>query len=168
MEGIYLRALEPNDIDVLFSIENDSSLWKYSNRNEPFSRFTLNKYIESQDQDLYELKQKRFVLSNKNRTVLGLVDLFDFEPFHRRAGVGILIVSEFQNKGFGVEAIKLLENQCKLFYNMHLLYANIPSENSQSIKLFKKMNFSLIGVKKSWNYYENSFHDEYLYQKIID
>jgi len=25
-----------------------------------------------------------------------------------------------------------------------------------------------VGVKHKWNYYDNSFHDECLYQKILD
>ena len=38
MDGVKLRALEPEDIDVLYSIENNKELWKYSNRNEPYSK----------------------------------------------------------------------------------------------------------------------------------
>ena len=168
MENIKLRALEPEDIDVLFSIENDSSLWKYSNRNEPYSKYTLNKYIEIQNQDISESKQKRFVLSDKSNDVLGFVDLFDFESFHRRAGVGLVLLSKYRNKGLGSIGLQLLENHSKLYYNMHLLYANVAYENQPSNYLFKKMKFNLVGIKKKWNYYDNSFHDECLYQKILD
>ena len=168
MENIKLRALEPEDIDVLFSIENDSSLWKYSNRNEPYSKYTLNKYIKIQNQDISESRQKRFVLSNNEKNVLGFIDLFDFEPYHRRAGIGLVILSNYRNRGLGYKGLQLLENHSKLYYNLHLLYANVASENKLSNLLFKKMKYNLVGVKKKWNYYNNSFHDECLYQKILD
>ena len=76
MEGIKLRALEPEDIDVLYSIENNKELWKYSNRNEPYSKYTLKKYIEIQNQEISESKQKRFVLSNNDKIVFGFIDFF--------------------------------------------------------------------------------------------
>ena len=87
LEGIFLRALEPEDLEVLLQLENDSSLWKYSNRTEPFSRDLLQKYIDQQHQDIFEVKQKRFVVSYPDQTPIGFVDLFDFEPLHRRAGM---------------------------------------------------------------------------------
>ena len=168
MENIKLRALEPEDIDILFSVENDSSLWKYSNRNEPYSKYTLNKYIKIQNQDISESRQKRFVLSNNEKNVLGFIYLFDFEPYHRRAGIGLVILSNYRNRGLGYKGLQLLENHSKLYYNLHLLYANVASENKLSNLLFKKMKYNLVGVKKKWNYYNNSFHDECLYQKILD
>ena len=168
MEDLKLRALEPEDIDVLFSIENDSELWRYSNRNEPYSKYTLKKYIEIQSQDISESKQKRFVLSNNDKIIFGFIDLFDFESFHRRAGIGLVILSDYRNQGFGSKGLDLIENHSKSHYNLHMLYANVAYENKESIFLFKKMKYNLVGVKKKWNYYDNSFHDECLYQKILD
>ena len=46
LESIFLRALEPRDLDVLFEIENENEFWKYSNRTEPFSKNVLRNYIE--------------------------------------------------------------------------------------------------------------------------
>jgi len=88
---IFLRALEPSDIEILFELENDSDYWKYANRTEPFSKALLENYIAQQSQDIFEAKQKRFVIVESTKEVLGFVDLYDFEPLHRRAGVGILI-----------------------------------------------------------------------------
>ena len=96
------------------------------------------------------------------------IDLFDFESFHRRAGIGLVILSDYRNQGFGSKGLDLIENHSKLHYNLHMLYANVAHENKESIFLFKKMKYTLVGVKKKWNYYDNSFHDECLYQKILD
>jgi len=167
MEKLHLRALEMDDIETLFETENDSSLWKYSHRNAPFSKYVLQKYLENQHLDMYEIRQQRFVLSMINSVPVGFVDLYDFEPFHRRAGVGLIILEHYRRKGYALQALELLENYCIRFYNMHQIYANIAAENTESIQLFEKSKFECVGLKKQWNYYDGSFHDEYLYQKIV-
>lgn len=167
LEGIFLRALEPEDLDVLLQLENDSSLWKYSNRTEPFSRDLLQKYIDQQEQDIFEVKQKRFVVSYPDQTPIGFVDLFDFEPLHRRAGIGVIIHPNYQGKGYARRALELVEEYAKKQLNLHSLYANIAEENSASLKVFESCEFRRIAEKKEWNFYEGRFHDEYLYQKLL-
>ena len=44
-ENIRLRALEPEDLDWLYRIENDEHVWKWGNSNVPYSRYALKKYI---------------------------------------------------------------------------------------------------------------------------
>jgi diamine N-acetyltransferase len=167
LEGIFLRALEPEDLDVLLQLENDSSLWKYSNRTEPFSRDLLQKYIDQQEQDIFEVKQKRFVVSYPDQTPIGFVDLFDFEPLHRRAGIGVIIHPDHQGKGYAKRALELVEEFAKKQLNLHSLFANIAEENSASLKVFESCEFRRIAEKKEWNFYEGRFHDEYLYQKLL-
>ena len=167
LEGIFLRALEPEDLEVLLELENDSSLWKYSNRTEPFSRDLLQKYIDQQHQDIFEVKQKRFVVSYPDQTPIGFVDLFDFEPLHRRAGIGVIIHPNYQGKGYARRALELVEEYAKNQLNLHSLYANIAEENSASLKVFESCEFRRIAEKKEWNFYEGRFHDEYLYQKLL-
>ena len=133
----------------------------------PFSKYVLRKYLENQHLDMYEIRQQRFVLSMTNNVAVGFVDLYDFEPFHRRAGVGLIILERYRRKGYALQALELLENYCLRFYKMRQIYANIAAENTESIQLFEKNKFECVGLKKQWNYYDGSFHDEYLYQKIV-
>ena len=117
--------------------------------------------------DIFEVKQKRYVISNQKIPTLGFIDLFNFEPLHRRAGVGILIIEKFRGKGLGKKALDLLISHSKKNLNINCLFANIAFENKASISLFKSSGFIKVGLKKSWNFYHNSFHDEYLYQKLL-
>jgi diamine N-acetyltransferase len=166
-DNLTLRALEPGDIEVLLSIENDKEFWKYSNQREPFSRHFLELYIAQQQQDIFEVKQRRYILTDYSQKLLGIIDLFDFEPFHRRAGVGLIIISSERRKGMGKKALGLIELHCMNNLNIHSLYANIAIENESSIAIFEFCGFQNVGIKKEWNFYEGSFHDEFLYQKII-
>jgi len=107
-DSIRLRALEPGDVDLLFSIENDVDFWEVSNTLVPFSRDLLTRYISNAHQDIHEAKQLRLVISKKSDdSMLGMVDLFDFNPHHSRAGIGILILKKQQGKGYAADALSL-------------------------------------------------------------
>ncbi len=40
-EKVYLRALEPEDLDFLFEVENNEDFWEVSATSAPFSRYLL-------------------------------------------------------------------------------------------------------------------------------
>ena len=164
---IYLRALEPEDLEFIHETENDESLWEISNTETPYSKYLIKQYLEESHKDIYQVKQLRLVISNYENEALGLIDLFDFDFKNRRAGVGILVrdLSD-RNNGYGSEALKLLTNYSFTHLNLHQLYCNITEGNSASIKLFIGQGFKEVGLKKDWNLVSGSFKNEYLYQLI--
>lgn len=169
LEGthIKLRALEPEDLDLLSQIENNTNLWEISSTQTPYSRFVLKQYLENAHLDVYEAKQLRLVITDKkNNTSLGLIDLFDFNPQHSRAGIGILILDKHQNKGYASDALQTLINYVFKQLGLHQLYANILSDNTTSIQLFKKFNFEEVGIKKEWIKVSGNYKDEILFQLI--
>ena len=162
-----LRALEPDDLDILYDTENDKSLWKYSNTSSPFSKHSLKKFIENSHLDIIEHKQVRLVLSDKNNLPFGFIDLFKYDMINKRAGVGIIIFEKYRSRGLGSISLDLIENYVKKYIPIHQLYANISTENIESIKLFEKHGYLKVGNKKDWIFYNNKYFDELLYQKII-
>ena len=164
---ITLRALEPEDLDFLFSTENNSDFWEVSSTQTPFSKFILKKYLANAQQDIYEARQLRLVIENTDTNEnVGFIDLFDFNPQHQRAGIGILILKEYQNKGFASEALKMITQYAFSTLNLHQVYANIPTDNRNSISLFEKLKFIKVGSQKDWILSEGSFKDVHLYQLI--
>jgi diamine N-acetyltransferase len=165
---IYLRALEPEDLEFVYAIENNESIWNVSNTQTPYSRFLIRQYLENAHQDIYEAKQLRLAICmNDTFEAVGLIDLFDFDPKNNRAGVGIVISSESnRNSGIGSEALHLVINYAFNQLQLHQLYANIGSDNEISLQLFTKFGFQKIGIKKDWNKINNSYEDEILYQLI--
>ena len=164
---IYLRALEPEDLEFLHQIENDESIWEVSSTQTPYSLFILKQYLNNAQADIYEAKQLRLAISNYDNDLIGLIDLYDFDPKNSRAGVGIIVANAAdRNRGIGSEALQLLINYAFSHLNLHQLYANIAMDNGASIHLFSNHGFELVGVKKDWNYSNGSYKDELLYQKI--
>lgn len=169
---IQLRAIEPEDIDLLFNWENDRSIWNVSNTLAPFSRYILTKYIESSNFDIYQTRQVRLMIDLKTHDqiyqTIGAVDIFDFEPFHLRAGVGILIHRDYRGRGFAGEALKALLDYVFNTLQLHQLYCNIEPDNEASLKLFLKYGFKIIGTKKDWNKTKDGFKDEISLQLICE
>lgn len=167
-ENIYLRALEPKDLEFIYAIENDESVWEVSHTQTPYSRFLVKQYLENAQQDIYEAKQLRLAICTLNDdNAIGLIDLFDFDPKNNRAGIGILISNKDNRKhGYGTESLQILIRYA--FYNLNLnqLYANIDAENYNSLKLFAKFDFQKIGIKKEWNLVNGRYKDEILFQLI--
>lgn len=165
---IYLRALEPEDLEFIYAIENNESVWEVSNTQTPYSRFLIRQYLENAHQDIYEAKQLRLAICLSDTfEAIGLIDLFDFDPKNNRAGVGIVISNENnRNSGIGSEALQLVINYAFNQLQLHQLYANIGSDNEISKQLFTKFGFQKIGTKKDWIKVDNIFKDEILFQLI--
>ena len=91
-DRLYLRAVEPEDLQVLYAIENDPQSWDISNFTVPYSKYVLKQYIENSQCDMFADKQLRLMIVRKSdRQVLGTVDITDFVPLHARGEVGIVI-----------------------------------------------------------------------------
>ena len=116
---IFLRALESNDIDYLFLVENNEKYWSISDVQVPFSKYILTSYLENSDMDIYKVKQLRLVISDYEYNTIGLIDLFDIDFKNKRAGVAIIINDDKQMQGYAKEAIKLLINYSKTHLSLH-------------------------------------------------
>lgn len=169
-DNIRLRAIEPGDLDFLYTIENDPEIWRVGNTLIPYSRHQLEQYILSTQHDLFTEKQLRLMIDlllpqNKKETI-GVVDLYDFEPLNQHAGIGIFILTEEQEKGYATEALQVLIRYCFDILQIHMLYCNITAGNTSSIRLFKKAGFIQCGLKKEWRYLDNCWSDELMFQLI--
>jgi len=169
---IILRALEPGDVDILYRWENNPENWFVSNTRTPFSRDVIRQYVENSHKDIYELKQLRLMIQMKappadSSLAVGAIDLFDFDPYHLRAGVGILIAEKEQrSRGLASDALQLLNDYAFSVLGLHQLYCNIASDNESSIRLFAKSGFKQTGEKTDWLRSNSSWINELLLQKI--
>lgn len=164
---ISLRALEPEDVDRLYLWENDEEIWTISHTLAPFSKHTLSLYIQNADKDIYESRQLRMMIDNLDGATVGAIDLFDFDPYHSRVGIGILIhKKEDRSKGYAMAALNLMIRYCFEKLSLHQIYANILFDNDISISLFKKAGFVISGTKKDWILESGHWKDEHLLQLV--
>jgi len=166
-QKIYLRALEPSDLELLYQWENNVEIWPVSQTIAPFSKYTLKEFIRYLSQDIYTSKQLRLMVDEKgSHQTVGIVDLFDIDPLNLRAGIGILILPDFCRQGYASEALKLIENHAFNRLHLHQIYSNVMMNNEASLRLFTHAGFTVVGIKKEWQLTPQGFVDEVILQKI--
>jgi diamine N-acetyltransferase len=165
---IKLRALEPEDLELLYEWENNDSYWVISNTVSPFSKYTIKRYLENSHKNIYETGQLRLMIEHiTDKVAIGTIDIFDFDLFHKRAGLGILIANEaYRRKGYASMSLTCLIDYCFKTLQLHQLYCNILANNCESIELFGKQGFIRTGIKKDWIKSSEGYLDEYLFQLI--
>lgn len=167
MEGnlVALRALEPSDVERLYKWENDPDVWTVSNLVCPYSKHTLRQFVETSMQDLYAAKQLRLMIDERaTRATVGVIDIFDFDPLHRRAGIGILIEKSRRQQGFAEESLALVKAYLFDFLHLNQIYCDIITDNVASLKLFQNAGFTICGTKKSWVLTKNQYKDVHILQ----
>ncbi len=165
-EKILLRALEPGDLEFLYRWENDTEIWNISETLSPVSRFILKRYLENAHKDIFATGQLRMMIQRRDSDQpVGTIDLFDFDHFHKRAAVGILVAEKSERrKGYASEALVLLKNYCFEVLKLHQLFCSISVENTSSLDMFRKAGFQITGTRKEWNWKGNGFSDEHFLQ----
>ena len=167
-KDVKLRAFEPEDLELLYKWENNVSYWTLSNTISPFSKYTLKKYVENSHKSIYETGQLRLMIDYiPDNISVGSIDIYDFDPYHLRAGIGILIADEqYRRKGLASMALTCIINYCFKTLQLHQLYCHILSDNKESMQLFGKLGFVQVGVKKEWVKTPDGYIDQHVFQLI--
>ena len=165
MKGsIRLRAMEPEDLDVLYQIENDPGTWCVGVVNVPYSRYLLHDYIANATGDIYADKQVRLMIENVEGACVGMVDLVNFDPRHSRAEVGVVIQERYRRRGYATEALRLALDYAREVIHLHQVYVVVSVENEVSLKLFRSLGFGDGAVLKDWLHANDTYREAYLLQ----
>ena len=140
---IKLRTLKDTDLDFLFSLENDKSLWAVSGTTEPFSLLQLANYISHAKKDIAIAEQFRFVIDWQGKAI-GCIDLYEYNFKKQNAGVGIVILKEYRRKGFAKQSLTLLIKYAWEKLHLKQLHTGIFSDNKASLALFQSVGFEMV------------------------
>ena len=161
-----LRPLEPEDLELLYTIENDAAMWDVSCRTAPLSRYHLRDYIASNSSDIFHDGQVRYVIEEDGKAC-GLLDIFSFEPLHNRAELGIVLLREARGKGIAQRAIAEACALCHDRIHLHQVYAVVPDDNIASRELFLNSGFSIVATLPQWFFDGSEHHDAIIFQHIL-
>ena len=165
---IFLRAAEPEDLDLMYLIENDTTLWSVGSSNVPYSRFALRQFIEQTSNDINTDGQVRLVIAlNEGCNAIGFVDLQNFDIRHRRAEVGIVLLPEWQHQGFAKEVLGVLKRYASKHLLIHQLYALISVGNVPAQSLFSNAGYIKTATLQHWLHNGEEWQDVMMYQKIL-
>ena len=149
-ECVKLRALEPEDLELVYQIENDPALWACSASSQPLSRYTIRQYLADQHNDIFIDGQLRQVVTLDDANAVGIVDLTDFEPRHRRAEVGIVILADHHRQGIATAALHQLQQYAAERLRLRSLYAYVSVANEPAQRLFRSLGYQPCGQLQRW------------------
>lgn len=165
---IALRAMEPEDLEILYTLENDTTLWNISSVNVPYSKYTLKQFITTGNHDIYTDGQIRLMIEkNEDHNVIGMIDIIDFNARHHRAEIGIVLLNEYRAKGYGKQALSLIEKYAKEYLQLNQLYSFVSIENEHSINLFNSVGYKQTGMLKEWLFSNKKYIDTLFFQKKL-
>lgn len=159
--------MEPEDLDMLYNIENDSELWAAGLTNVPYSRYLLHDYIARTTGDIYVDKQVRMMIVGEHSQVVGMIDLTNFDPKHLRAEIGIVIMGEKRRQGYAQNALRQLLCYARSTLHLHQVYAVVDIVNKPAVTLFRKLQFEPSATLCEWLYDGSTYHDAILFQHML-
>ena len=168
-DNIYLRAIEPEDLDFLFKWENSVDIWQESNTLAPYSRFSIKDFIEkSITESVFEVGQVRLMIcSLSDNSVVGTADIFDIDVVNSRAAIGLLIDSNHRGNGYAKETLDMLCNYASETLLLNQLYVHIATDNTSCLNLFAKSDFEKSGILKNWIKVKGGYKDVFVFQKML-
>ncbi|MGI6224143.1 MAG: GNAT family N-acetyltransferase [Prevotella sp.] len=165
---VRLRAIEPEDLDYLYKIENDKRLWGVGETNMPYSRYALHEYVANCPTDIYTDRQLRLMIDTSEGETVGIADLMNFDPRHLRAEIGIVVDKLHRGKGYAHAALAELLDYGTSVIHLHQVYAIVSADNDGSLRLFHRIGFESHGELKEWLFDGKGYHDAIIFQKILE
>ena len=167
MNQVHLRAIEPEDLDLLYRIENDVKLWNVGITNVPYSRYALHDYVANASGDIYTDHQVRLIIENEQNEVVGIADVVNFDPGNRRAEIGLVIEQAFRGQGYGYSAMLALARYAINVLHLHQLYAVIEASNETCLQLFRHLGYQESSCLKDWLFDGREYHDAIVMQTFF-
>ncbi len=165
---LQLRALEPADLDMLYRWENEQEIWSCGVVHQPVAREALRTLIaDSIVNDIYSCRQLRLIGQDGEGKAVGCVDLFDFDPYHQRAAVGILVDKSLRHNGYGIQLLDALHHYAAIQLRLHLLHCIVAANNDSSLHLFRHAGYSECGHLTDWIWDGSQWHDALLFQRLL-
>lgn len=166
---IKLRALEPEDLSLLYTIENDTETWDVSNTAGPYSRYAFKQYLAAQPCDVFECREERLVIVRQSDgKALGLLDLVAYEPVHARAEIGLALLAEERGKGYASRALTLAHEYGRTILRLHRLYAYVSRHHNPACRhLFLQQGYAEVAVLPEWNRRGAAYEDVSLFLKAL-
>ncbi|MCM1515847.1 MAG: GNAT family N-acetyltransferase [Paraprevotella sp.] len=160
----YLRAIEPEDLDLMYVLENDLRMRDCTATTVPLSRYALQQYIMENSGDLYRDAQVRMaILDPVTSSACGFLDITDFVPRYRRAQVGIALMYDVTGRGLATKALEEASDYARS-QGLSQLYAIVAINNASARALFRRAGYAEANVLADWILQDGQYADAVLYR----
>ena len=156
-ERVTLRALRPEDVEVLWKYWADLDVSTRASTNAP------RPYTLQETQAFFEELAKkeelvRFVIE-VDGAVVGDCSLHDIDKHSRHCEVGIAIGKPHWSQGYGQEALGLLVDFAFKHHNMHRVALEVLADDDRAVACYRKVGFVEEGALRKRDWSNGKYHD---------
>ncbi len=165
-DNICLRAVELNDVDMLYRWENDTSQWATANTHAPYSRTQLWNYANDYDGNIYAGHGIRLMVCLRpTGKAIGTIDIYDFDPANNHATIGVYIASTERGKGYGLQALQLAGRYASQCVGIRQLIAIVAAGNTASRSMLTSAGYRQCGTLREWlRRGDGQYDDAFIFQ----
>lgn len=166
-ENICFKPLSTNDVKEIHSYASD----------EDVSRFIGWKLMETMDETYNHIEEmvKResagthlyaSVVLKSTQAIIGTAMIFNFNCEAKNAEIGYVSHNGYWGKGYGTEAVALMENFAFETLNLHKLHARVVAPNIGSVRALEKNGFELEGRFRDYYFIDGAYYDGLFFGKL--
>lgn len=156
-ERIYLSPMSEQDAEKFVEWLNDFRISDYIGRSDTV--YTLQGEIEWFKE--ISKKQANFaIVTLESDELIGTISIENINNTHRRGTLGIFIGEEkYQDKEYGMEAIKLILDFGFNYMNLQNIKLNVIEFNERAIACYKKCGFKECGRRRRCHFLNGKYYD---------
>ncbi|MBK5271444.1 MAG: GNAT family N-acetyltransferase [Bacteroidia bacterium] len=164
---LLLRRVNEHDANELFNIRSDKEIMKYIDRPLAATIEDALQLIQKINDSMIAEDGITWAITLKDtKPLIGTIGFWRMEKEHYRAEIGYILHPAFQGKGLMQEALSAALNYGFQRMKLHSIMGNVNPENSASIKLLERNNFTREGYFKDSNFNNGKFLDTAIYTII--
>lgn len=165
--SIGLRAIEKDDLPQLMKWRNNPNFRKYFRETDEINQTKQELWFESINSQ--NSKNKMFaIIKLDTNELMGACGLCYIDSINRSADFSIYLGYDnlYIDDKYSVEAANLMIKHAFNVLNLHRLWAEIYSIDTQKKKFFSVLNFKLDGELRETYWYNKQWHNSLFYSLL--
>ncbi len=164
LNEIYLRKISKKDGPFFYKSLRDKNVITFLSLgpllSKRHSKELVSEYLKSWEKNL----QYNYIIELRDNLInkIGSASLWNVIWHHKRAEIGIWLIPEYWNQGYGKKALNLIKLIGFNHLNLNRLEAHVATENLYSLSLFKSSGFQEEGRLKQFLNLRGKFHDVFI------
>lgn len=155
-----LRPLDDIPTDKMLAWRNDYRIWRHCRQNDLITEASHLRWYDKQV--LAEENKMYGVFNHKKNDAVGICGITSIDNVNRRGEFSLYIAPEFQENGFGKDALKTLLHHAFNCLNLNCVWGESFAYNPAR-EMFKSVGMKEDGLRRQFYFRDGKYVDAYLY-----
>lgn len=159
--SVYLRGLEIDDAEMIFSIHKEPAIIKGFLSYNNFPSFSNEKkWLESKISNTKDVSTA--ICLKETDELIGCIFLNDINLLNRSGHCPVFISSKFQGKGYATQARILILQYAFYERGLNRIVAYVNENNISSLRVLEKCGYKIEGFMRQSRYQEGLLINQYI------